>query len=239
MSLNLSSAVQNSAPGHLITMFQLDTSLIGGPVMHFTPTLFPGGGSEIVFNGVTYTYVDLDTSGFETNGAGNTATPHIKIANTSGVFQAVLNTYGDLVGCKLIRLRTFDQFLDGGAQADPTAFFGPDIFLVERKVSENPIFIEWELSASIDNQGAMIPKRVVIRDTCTWRYRTWNAATGAFDYSKAQCPYTGSMLDAYDNVTYDTSQDGCGRTIKSCQLRFGGQSAPLPFGGFPGVARFQ
>jgi len=232
----LSETIQSPAPGELVTMFQLDTSSIGGPIQHFCPANENNAG--VTFNGVYYTPADVSYSGFEMTGTGGQATPKLKLANTNGVFQAMVNTFGDLVGCSLIRIRTFAQYLDGAAEADPTAFFGPDIFRVERKTSENPIFIEWELSSSLDNQGAMIPKRMVIRDTCTWRYRSWNVSKSAFDYSKAQCPYTGAILNDMDQTTTDPTQDGCGRTVNSCKLRFGA-SNPLPFGGFPGVARFQ
>jgi len=112
------------------------------------------------------------------------------------------------------------------------------MFRVERKTNENPIYIEWELSASIDNQGAQIPARMVIRDTCTWRYRVWNPLSASFDYSLAQCPYVGSTYDVYDNVTTDNTKDDCGRSVNSCKIRFG-STAALPFAGFPGVARFQ
>lgn len=233
---NITQTVQGSAPGQYVELFSLDTSSLHGPVMNFCEA--SSNGSPVIFRGVTYTPVDIVASGFEMNGSGGLPTPKIKVANSNQVFQAIVNTYGDLVGCSFSRVRTFSQFLDGAVDADPTAFMGPDIFQVERKSNENAIFIEWELSAALDVQGAMVPKRMVIRDTCTWRYRTWNAITNAFDYTKAQCPYNGALLTNTDVTTTDPTQDGCGRTITSCKLRFGA-NGNLPYGGFPGVARFQ
>ena len=233
---NLTENVQSPTPGELVTMFQLDTSSIGGPIQSFCAAAQNNLG--VTFNGVYYTPTDVSYSGFEMSGSGGLPTPKIKVSNSNGIFQAMLNTFGDLVGCTLTRIRTFAQYLDGAAEADPTALFGPDIFLVERKSSENPIFIEWELSSSLDNQGAMIPKRMVIRDTCTWRYRVWNMTTGAFDYTKAQCPYTGAIMTAQDAASTDPTQDGCGRMVSSCKLSFGA-TGDLPYGGFAGVARFQ
>lgn len=233
---NITQAVQSPTPGEYVAMFSLDTSSLGGPVMNFCQASVNNNG--ITFNGTHYVPVDFDISGFEYNGVGGLPTPKIKVANTNGIFQAVLNTYGDLVGCPITRIRTFAQFLDGAPQADPTAFIGPDNFQVERKASENPIYIEWDLSASIDVQGAMIPKRMVIRDTCTWRYRVWDPVAHQFDYSKAQCPYTGdTMFTVSDTTTTDPTLDNCSRTVTGCKGHFGA-NGNLPFGGFPGVQRF-
>jgi lambda family phage minor tail protein L len=142
-----------------------------------------------------------------------------------------------VLGCTLYRVRTYARFLDNGSEPDPTAFFGPDIFRVERKAVDNPVIIEFELSASIDQEGKKLPGRQVIRDTCLWRYRIWNATTGEFDYAKAQCPYTGtSYFDASDRPVDNASEDVPSRRLRCCELRFGKKN-PLPFGGFPGVAR--
>lgn len=229
-------AVQQDTPGEYVAMFSLDTSAYGGPVMNFCEAAINDAG--VTFNGVYYTPVDFNATGFEMSGVGGLPTPKIKIANANGVIQNMINTYGDLIGCPITRIRTFSKFLDGQPQADPNAFFGPDMFRVDRVVNANAIFVEWELSASLDNQGAMIPKRMVIRDTCTWRYRRWNPATGAFDYSNVQCPYTGALMNASDLPETDPTKDACSRTVNGCKIRFGAGS-PLPYGGFPGVARFQ
>jgi lambda family phage minor tail protein L len=216
-------------------MFRLDTTSIGGDVKYFCQSAYETTG--ITFGGVYYTPVDVEFSGFETSGTGGLPTPHMKLSNSNGVFQAMVNTYGDLVGCVLQRVRTFRQFLDGEPQADPSAYYGPETFRIDRKVSENPVFIEWELAASFDQEGKMLPGRTVVRDTCLWRYRYWNSTTHAWDYSKAQCPYTGSnYYDEMGNLKTDPTQDVCGRRLSDCKVRFGANNV-LPFGGFPGVAR--
>jgi len=226
---------QSPNPGEIVTMFILDTTRIGGSIQHFCQAAINNAG--ITFGGIYYTPVDVEFSGFDLTGTGAMPQPKIKVANTNSIFQALVNTYGDLVGCTLQRLRTFAQFLDGAALADPTACYGPDTFRVERKVNENQIYIEWELSSNIDNEGKLLPGRVVIRDTCLWRYRRWNAATSAFDYTKAQCPYTGSNFYDINGATVATGDlDVCSRHLSGCKLRFG-SNQPLPFGGFPGVSR--
>lgn len=237
--MSLSSVVQTPNPGDIATMFRLDTTSIGGSVQYFCQAAANTSGFS--FGGVYYTPVDVKFEGFETNGTGALPQPKMQLAATNGVFQAMVNTYGDLVGCSIHRVRTFKRFLDGEPDADPTAYYGPDLFRVERKSSENPVFIEWELSAAIDQEGKMLPGRQVLRDTCLFRYRVWDPAlaggAGAFDYSKAVCPYTGTNGSfTKTGVPTTNANDQCGRQLSQCKLRFGANN-PLPFGGFPGVAR--
>lgn len=229
----LAAVVQTSNPGAIVQLFLLDATSVGGEVVHFVQS--SEANEPVSFNGITFTPVDVEMTGFETAGTGALPTPHLKLANTNGVFQGMLNAYGDLLGCQLIRIRTFERFLDGRPDADSTAFYGPDTFRIEQKVKENPIYIEWALSASIDEEGKLIPGRVVLRDTCMWRYRVF--AGGGFLYDKAQCPYTGSnYFDEFDQPVSDAAKDKPSRRLTCCKNRFGADAA-LPFGGFPGAAR--
>lgn len=234
--MSLPNALQLSNPGPALALFRLDATRVGGGVLFFVQSAETDTG--LTFQGTYYTPVDVEFSDFETNGQGSLPQPHLKLSNTNQVFQSIINAVGDLQGCEVQRIRTFAQFLDNGASPDPGAFYGPDTFLIERKVSENSTYIEWELSAAIDQAGTMLPRRVVVRDTCMWRYRIFDSKTGQFDYSKVQCPYTGgAFFDEFDKGT-TADKDLCSRSISGCRLRFGTDaSTPLPFGGFPGAAR--
>lgn len=192
-------------------------------------------GQPVLFGGQSYTPVDIEIEGMEANGTGGLPTPTLRIANVNGMPQSMINTYGDLKGCVFRRIRTFSQFLDGQPEADPQAFYGPDIFRVEQKTAENPIFIEWQLSAAVDQQGKMLPGRIAIRDTCLFRYREYVSGS-TFDYSRAVCPYSANRY--YDKSDQPTTadKDECGRRLSSCKLRFGAGN-PLYFGGFPGIGR--
>lgn len=231
----IQSVAQSLQPDAIVALFTLDTTSIGGPLLHFTQ----GKASDdpISFGMIQFQPVDIEFKGLETTGIGSPPTPTITVANHDGLMQNLLNTYGEPLGCPVTRIRTFARFLDNGSEPDPEAFYGPDIFRVERKVSENPVYIEFELSTSIDQEGKQLPGRQVIRDTCLWRYRLWNPATSSFDYSKAQCPYTGTnYFDANDNAVAYPEDDRPSRRLSCCEKRFGAGN-PLPFGGFPGVAR--
>ena len=145
-------------------------------------------------------------------------------------------TWGELLGCTIYRVRTFARHLDDGEEPDSEAFYGPDIFRFERKSSENSVYIEWELSASIDQEGKQLPGRLVIRETCMWRYRRFDPSTGRFDYSKAQCPYAGDNFFDRNDLPTTPDKDEPSRRLSCCRARFG-VNGPFPFGGFPGVQR--
>lgn len=230
---NITQTAQDLEPGALVSLFILDLTKVGGNVLYFVQGAETN--SKIKFGGQVYEPVDCEFEGMETTGAGALPTPTIRLNNTDGMAQTAINTFGDLLGCEVQRIRTFARHLDDHEDPDSTAFFGPDIFQIERKVTENSVFVEWELSAAIDQAGKMIPGRSVLRNTCLARYRRY-AGSGTFNYAKAQCPYTGSnYFDENDQAT-TAGNDKPSRTVNCCKLRFG-KNKPLPFWGFPGVMR--
>ena len=232
--MSLNAVVHSSQAGASVSLFMFDASNLGGPTYYFCQA---GDNTEPVrFGGQLYEPADVAFTDMSTNGTGTLPTPHLKIANVDGVFQTVINTYGDPLGAVLKRVRTFRRFLDDGSSPDPTAYFGPDTFRVERKVSENPIFVEFELSAAIDQEGKYLPGRQVIASTCMWRYRIWDPSINDYDYTGVKCPYTGTLaFDANNNPT-SPDKDRPSRSLTCCKLRFGANN-PLPFGGFPGAGR--
>lgn len=229
--------MQESDFGALVTLFRLDATPLGGPVMFFCQSAQETRG--VVFGGVTYTPVDVKFEGFEVNGGGALPTPKMTVSNTDNVISDIATAYGDLLGCNVARVRTFRRYLDGQIDADPGKFMGPDIFKVEQKTSDTETMLEWELSAAIDQEGKKLPGRLVLRDVCPWRYRYLDTVTGQFVVSTTEraCPYAGdAMFDRLDKATSDPTKDQCSQTLAGCQARFGRDQA-LPFGGFLGVAR--
>lgn len=218
----------------MLSLFTVDATSVGGSVLRFVQAR--QGSGDVVFGGLTYQAIDIEFSGLETSGVGALPTPTMSIANTDMFIQALVNTLGDLNGCVVTRIRTFARFLDGQPDADPTAVYGPDVYKVERKAEDSSVQISWELSAAIDQEGKMLPGRPMVRDTCMWRYRAWDAASGTFNYDRVLCPYTGTQyFDEQDKPT-TAANDKPSRTKNCCKLRFG-EGQPWPFGGFPGMGR--
>ena len=228
--MTISSDIQKLDPGAIVDLFELDSSTItGGDVLYFHAGVNELG-NDVVWQGKTYTRFPIEASGFERSSGGAIPRPRIRVANVTGLVGALARELQDLVGAKLTRRRTFVRYLDavnftGGINpsADPNCGFPDEVWTVERKVSENGIFLEFELSAAFDVAGVMLPRRQCIQNICTWRYRS------------AECGYAGGAVATKNDVaTSDLAQDDCGKRLASCKLRFGTYSE-LPFGGFPGV----
>lgn len=226
--------IQGLAPGNFVELFEVDMLSIGGDVLRFHG--YPQQG-PIYWKGDTYTPWSVEARGFALIGNGPPPTPTIKLGNIgqdefglpiTGVISSLCNALQDLVGAKVIRRRTFAEFLDaanfqdGNPSADPTQELLPDIWLVEAKTFANAQYVEFELKSALDFEGQKLPARQILPG-CSWLYRG------------AECGYVGAaMFDEQDNPTADPTLDKCGKRVGSCKLRFG-EFAELPHGGFPGA----
>jgi lambda family phage minor tail protein L len=234
--VSIQSESQKLSPDNIVILYQLDTTMIGGTdIFSFTKASRPGGPS-IFFDGVEYLPIDINASGFGYDGGGAFPSPKLQVSNVAGLLTNIIITLRDLIGAKLTRIRTFEQYLDDGATPDPTQIFPLDIFTVEQKTAHNKVYIEWRLSSIIEQTDRLLPGRVILRDNCPFNYRQWDAVGGAFDYTNVICPYAGTNYFTENNVPTTAANDKCGKTLKSCSLRFGSTNE-IKFGGFPGVAR--
>jgi lambda family phage minor tail protein L len=216
--------IQKLEPGILVELFEV---YVGVDVFRFHSGLNQIGG-DVVFDGNTYIRFPIDADGFEWKGSGTLARPKLRVANVTGLVGALVRENNDLVGCKVVRRRTFAKYLDavnfpGGVNptADPSASLPDEVYFIDRKSAENSVVVEFELAAAMDVHGVRLPRRQVIQNVCTWRYRS------------AECGYAGgAVADINDQATTSLAADQCGKRLASCKLRFG-DYAELPFGGFP------
>ena len=146
----------------------------------------------------------------------------IKFANVDAGLTALSRDYDDLIGFKLIRLRTYAKFLleiggVTGPSPDRTAHFTPDTWYFERKVEENKVSVSYELASIFDVEGLNIPGRRLYQNFCPFAYRG------------PDCQYAGP------NVPTSGQADGCLKTLSACQQHFGAQNLDLRYGGFPTV----
>lgn len=225
--------IQKLAPSAIIELFEIDLTPYGGSIYRFHAGTNQVA-SDIVFDGNTYTRYPIEVSGFEFGVNGQFPRPKMRISNAFGLITGLILTYNssqirDLVGAKVTRIRTLVKFLDavnftGGVNPseDPTAEFPRDYFYIDRKSLENRDVVEFELASSLDMQGVLLPRRVVLANICPWVYRG------------TECAYAGSnYYDANDSPVSTLAQDVCGKRVSSCRLRFG--TGTLRFGGFPAV----
>lgn len=249
---SLASALQETAPGAIIELFQLELNV----AQHGTNTTyyFHAGLNElstnIIWNGQSYLPLPVEADGFEWSGQGSLPRPKLRVSNIFGTITTILLTLPEgLDGAKVTRIRTLARYLDSvnfsedtygyvasgysvsgyalitNENADPYAEWPREIYYVDRKSSETRDLVEFELASAFDLAGVRAPKRQCVT-RCQWIYRS------------TECGYTGTnYFNSKDEVVGNLSQDVCGKRVDSCKLRFG-QDAQLPYGGYPGIGTY-
>ena len=174
------SDLQNANPSSIIELFtlQLDNALHGATTIyrfHDGSSLKDNG--EIVWAGNSYQRFPIKAEGFE-YGKGQLPRPTLTVSNALGTITAILisvntaTTGNDLTGATVTRIRTLARFIDAVnfpsnvnpyGTPDATAEFPQEIFVIDRKVSENREFVQFELASVLDLAGIRAPKRQCTR----------------------------------------------------------------------------
>jgi len=161
---------------------------------------------------ITYQPFHMSVNGFEISGSNKLPQPKVTFSNMDASFTDLNTDFDDFVGFKLIRTRTYAQFLaaiDGVPQAtfNANAHFQPDIWYFNRKMEENNQFCVYELASIFDVEGIRYPRRRMYSNYCP------------FVYKGPDCQNTNPAFNK------------CGKTLAQCKERFGNDD--LRFGGFP------
>ena len=156
--------------------------------------------SYIIWQGKTFFPAPIMAEGFEITSRGVVPSPTLSLTSQTeegiealSIIRRVIRKYGDIVGAKVTRIRTFAKFLDKNNfsdisspdsqrgiyasnfpeeyEPDPYAELPRDVFFVERKASEDKNSINYELSSSLDVEGVKLPRRVVTASKCGFTYR--------------------------------------------------------------------
>lgn len=148
-----------------IELFTLDaTTISGGSIYRFTNHPDSVGGG-LTYSGVTYQPFPISTSGWEYSNTGGTiARPSISISNVNKTILSAVINLGDLVGAKFTRIRTYAKFLDGAANANTSAYIGPDVYYINQLTYMDNEIITFELANSLDRMGMLFPRRLVLKD---------------------------------------------------------------------------
>lgn len=189
------SEIQTLAPGAIISLFILNTAIIGGSggsggFYYFCSQLNPLGGN-VVWNGVTYTAIPVAANGFETSTNGSLPHPTFTISNLDGLMAGLVDSLGDLVGSVVTRIQVLVKYLDavnfsgGNANANPSANFPIDVWVIEQKTAETYDTLVFEMVAASDAQGIVLPSRLIQNNNCPSSYKN---ADGS-----GMCPYTGPL----------------------------------------------
>lgn len=221
--MTVSHDVQKLEPGSLVELFELDATEIGGEWLRFHNNDNTG---IIYWQGNEYDPWPLECEGFART-SSQPPMPKMRVGNLEGSISNLCATFGDMLGSRVIRRRTFARYLDatnfpgGNPSANPDQEFTPEIWYVERKAFEDHFMVEFELASAMELNGVMLPRRQIIANMCPSSYRS------------ADCGYTGppvaTLLDA---PTSDLTLDRCSKRLGSCKLRVWPNDV-LGFGGFP------
>lgn len=217
--------VQKLEPGSLITLYEVDLTNIGGPVLRYHGHLQSG---DITWQGNEYSPWAVQASGFARKGSGQQASPSLSIGNIgagidgepiTGVVSSLCLAYDDCVGGRLIRRRTLAKYLDainfpdGNPTADPDEHLPDEVWIIEQKTAENPDFVDFSLSSPIEFNGQQLSKLQIMASICPFLIQG--------KYRASPCNYTGTaFFDKYDNPVSDPALDQCGGRISSCKKRF-------------------
>ena len=153
---------QNLLGDAIIELFTINMSTaIGGtgvPSIHFC-NWEETNGTFVKFAGEEYVPIPYQASGFAISNEGVLPNPQLTISNVALVPTGLANDYDDLLGTQIIRTRVLAKHLDNGSDPDSNAKWPDETWFVQRKATENKLFITWELSTPFDLDGVTIPKR--------------------------------------------------------------------------------
>ncbi len=175
----IASSLLELQPTAIIELFLLYFNTVDNPGAFIA---FHGGSvynQGVVWQGVEYLPIPVETDGFEVNANGQLARPKMRISNKDYFATDLLINNDDLQFAKIIRKRTFIKYLDdvnfdGGnpwSQADASAELSNDTFVVGQKTAENKTFIELELTSPLDLENFEINNRLIMSRYCSWHYR--------------------------------------------------------------------
>jgi lambda family phage minor tail protein L len=222
--------------------FQINRATGGVDTAHGGPMPWSEGRGvgKIAFGGITYEPFPLMIESISWTVRGAQPRPRVTVPDIDSQATALVVGYSELRGCPVERRQVFASNLDGGRDPDPSAFFGPERWFVDRLARHAPgEEVVLELVNALDLQGKMLPARQCIRDSCTHVYRRWNGSV----FVGGTCPFNGTqngnfMYKADGTATFNPAEDNCGRRVVDCDKRFpNGQ--PLPTRAFPGMSKYR
>ena len=176
------SELQKINPSSLIELFTvtLDSSLHGATTVYrFHAGSNMNSSGELIWDGNSYQRFPVKAEGFEFTGKGQIPRPKFTVSNALGTITALMalvnqTTSGnDLTCAKFTRIRTLARYIDAANFTGGTNPFGtpdtssklPDeIYFIDRKLSENRDFVEFELVSELDLLNLRLPRRQVTRD---------------------------------------------------------------------------
>lgn len=201
----------------LIELFTLDGTEIGMDTVYRFTNTSNANLQPVVYGGIQYTPFPIRVEGFDKDGKTSLPRPRLSVSNINGlVSRLLLSNDRSLDGALVTRTRVFARFLDATnwsqdlvlpswVTPDPTAHYAPEPFRINRKVTENPQLVTWELCSPLEMNGVKLPRRQIIGNVCaSWRYRQ----SGTCNYSGE--PVADSQNRKFKDAPYSLTLSNAG-----------------------------
>ena len=174
------SELQQPDPSAIIELFELKLIEgthyeVGNPdnvttIYRWHSGMTAAGAGSIVFNSKTYTPMPIEAEGFDykSGKSDSMARPVLRISNLLSTVSTILievnkvTRGNDLLNAEVTRIRTAAMFLDGETAANVNATSRDEIYVIDRKSTENREIVEFELSQRWDLPNYKLPKRQVL-----------------------------------------------------------------------------
>lgn len=229
--------IQGFDLGDEITLYQIDLTEFDLGIVRLVPAT-KDNNIAISFGGEVYSPHPIKAEGFEITTIGALPRPRISIANLDNSFTALVEQNDDLHGGILTRIRTYGRYLDGGPDEDGDAILPPDVFVLSQKTEHTTERISWQCAAQMDQEGAELPARTIVRDYCDHQTRRWDPLLAAYVYTNVTCPYVGAPKDE-NGLACAAADEVFSKRLKTCCMARFGETAVLPGRFFPGASRIR
>jgi len=180
-------SITDLLPDTLIELFEVEVGgTIGIKKFHAGKII----DKDIILGGATYYCVPIEASGFESKGDGTLPRPKLIVSNPDGLITELIKQEDDMVGNVFKRIRIFLKFIDEVnfpekvnpfGNSDPNSRFDDDLYIFNRKISENKYFIEFELVSPLEVENYKLPARIMVANYCPWKYRGIGCRYGSRD----------------------------------------------------------
>lgn len=222
------------------------------PIFLYTIHDYDGAGNnlryaeydtDIVYGGLTYTKFPITHESVTENSRGEIDTMKVTVSNVSRAIEAYLTSY-DLRGKKVTIRKVWADLL-----ADATAYTD-DIYYVDTYTAGEET-VEFMLAPKYDVLDVVLPKRVYLRNYCSWKFTPTSAWQTSTAYAVGALVNSSSFsyrcLIAHTSGTFATdlaagkwvatecgyagAETTCNKTFQRCRELLNQQR----FGGFPSI----
>lgn len=188
-------------PTAMLELYKIYPDTVDSPSTFLS---FHGGsvfGDNVIWQGIQYIPIPVESEGFGVFGDGTLPRPKIKVSNNNNIVTYFLGKYKDFKNAKVFRKKVFVKHLDDAnfdgsnpfGLANSNAEISEEKYYIGQKVQENKSFVEFELNLPLDLDNFDVNHRTVNAKYCYWQYRGLG------------CRYVGLPVEKEDGESFTDS----------------------------------